>query len=95
MTKVKVRIDMDEGWRWWPVTEAKRDAHELAMGLEPDLARAIRQPMTLEVDKELLDRYEAAYAQMRPLQEALENLYRVQQGLIPWPDQPTPDHTLL
>jgi hypothetical protein len=95
VSKVKIRIDMDEGWRWWPVTEAKRDAYETAMGLEPDLTKLIRKPMTLTVDQALVDRYEAAYQEYRTLQEQLEQLYRVQEGIEPWEDAPIPQHTKL
>jgi hypothetical protein len=91
----KVRIEMDEGWRWWPITEAMRDAYETAMGFEPDLARQLRQPMTLDVDQDLIDRYTTAYVAYRELQDQLEQLYRVQQGIDPWPEQAIPEYKVL
>jgi hypothetical protein len=95
MAKVKIRVDMEEGWQWWPVTEVRQAEYEDAMGFEEALRRQLRKPMTLEVDEELVQRYQAVYKAHRELQEALENLYRIQEGLKPWGDQSIPDHTIL
>jgi len=80
----KVRIEMDEGYRWWPVTIAEQTANA-----------AIRYPMTLEVPDDLLVRYKQAYTQYRQLQVELEQLYRVQVGLAPWESDPVPEHKVL
>jgi hypothetical protein len=95
MSKVKIRVDMEEGWQWWPVTEVQRATYEDAMGFDEALRRQLRRPMTLEVDQELVDRYEAAYKALQPIKEALEQLYRVQEGLVPWESTAVPEHTIL
>lgn len=68
---IKVYIEMDEGWRWWPVTE-------------DDPAREyFSKPMTMEVSEELLAEYKTAYDAYRAVQMKLEALFRAQEGYPP------------
>jgi hypothetical protein len=88
----KVYIDMDEGFRWWPVL-SDRDLS----WLPPEYHATIRdrETPTMEIPQELLDRYEAVALSYRELQAAFEQLYRIQQNLQPWPGQAIPDYTLI
>lgn len=91
----QVRIEMDEGWRWWPDTVPAQTAMEDAMGLSDETRRILRRPMTLDVPDEMLARYKRVYAEYRQLQTELEQLYRVQEGLTPWDSDPVPEHKVL
>jgi hypothetical protein len=95
MSMIKIRIEMDEGWVWWPVTETQRAEYEKAMGFDAALSLATRRPLTMEVDQDFITRYEAVYAAYREMRGALEQLYRVQEGLAPWDTPGVIEHTLL
>lgn len=51
--------------------------------------------MTLEVPKALVDEYLTAAAAFVTVQEKLEQLYRVERGLIPFLSPEIPEHVLL
>jgi hypothetical protein len=80
---VKVFIDMDQGFRWWPV-------------MEDDPIHAYwHRDMTLEITNELMAEYKTAYEAYQAVQEKLEALYRIQNGYEPHPSQVAPEHKLL
>jgi hypothetical protein len=68
---MKIRINMDEGWRFWP--EYPGDF------LYDNYGRG--QPMTLEVPNEFIERYNTAYREFQVIHSKMEELYRLQQGL--------------
>jgi hypothetical protein len=80
---VKVYIEIDEGWRWWPVTE-QDPVHQYGP-----------KSMSMEVPQELLTEYNIANTLYQNVQEKLEALYRVQEGMNPHPNQVVPEYTLL
>ena len=80
---VKIYVEMDEGWRWWPVTE------------QDEMRQYWSKPMSMEVPDELVTEYKTAYEAYWTVQEKLEALYRVQQGYTPHPNQVVPEHTML
>ena len=80
---VKVYIDMDHSFRWWPI-------------MENDPTHAYwRKDMTFEVSAELLAEYNIAHTLYQNVQEKLEALYRIQTGYEPHPNQVVPEHKLL
>jgi hypothetical protein len=80
---VKVYIDMDQGFCWWPV-------------LEDDPIHAMwKREMTMEVSAELLAEHKIAYEAYQAMQEKLEALYRIQNGYEPHPSQVAPEYKLL
>ncbi len=80
MTKVKVRIDMDEVWSW---------SISVRMQMRRDHAE------TMEIDEALLDEYNVLSDQWYNLQDRLEQLYRAQEGLKPWIAPEIPEHVRL
>lgn len=72
---IEARIDMDECWAFWPVTDP-----------------TIRKPATIRIPVELVTEYTRVQQQYRELQGKMEQLYRVQEGLDPWPETPVPEH---
>ena len=80
---VKVFIDMDQGFRWWPVLETD-PIHELW-----------KRDMTMEIPEELLREYNIAYTLYSVVQDKLEALYRIQNGYTQHPTQVIPEHTML
>lgn len=72
----RVYIEMEQGWNWWPV-------------LETDIS-SLRKKSTFDVDPALIEQYRAAVAEYDRIQQLFEQLYRIQQGLDPWPGQEIP-----
>jgi len=87
--KVKVRIEMDQMFHWWPLNADQMAERYEMVGMPVPLRRS----PTLEVDAELFNEYEAMRSKYYELQEKLEQLYRVQEGLEPWTSCPVPDYT--
>jgi hypothetical protein len=79
---VKVYIEMDQGWDWWPVTEQ-------------DPMRPWMKPMSMEIPDALLQEYHTTFKAFQAVQEKLETLYRIQEKLKPHPNQVVPKHKLL
>lgn len=80
----KIYVEMDEHWAFWPVVQ----------GSEADYGWRPKEP-TMEVEQSLIDEYEAAAHMMRVVRDKIEQLYRIQETLAPWPEPPVPKHTLL
>ena len=78
---VKVFIEMDEGWSWWPV----------ASGSDNFFGDV---PPTLEISDELLEEFKSVESRWYDLQAKLEQLYRIQEGLEPF-NMPIPEHKVL
>jgi hypothetical protein len=79
MQTVRVLIEIDEGFRFWPV-------------LEENLRWSAP---TLEIDKALYDEYETAQNMMRKVQDKIEQLYRVQRNLVPHNEPEVPQHKVI
>jgi transcriptional regulator of NAD metabolism len=77
--KVKVNIQMEDAWQFWPVNEYGRS----------------QGPLTMEIDAELFDRFTKAREAYDEVNQLMEQLYRVQEGLKPWQSVGVPEHTLL
>jgi hypothetical protein len=89
--KIKVRIDMDQVF-WWDIVSAADIAKRSELFcLPPELA----PELTMKIDKSLFDEYEKLLGMYRDIQDKLEQLYRVQEGLAPWASTPVPDYTKL
>lgn len=65
---VKVVIEMDSMWIFWPVDR------EIGAG----------EDATMEISKELFDSYTKVQAEFNKLNEQIEQLYRIQTGKQPW-----------
>lgn len=79
MSLTPAYIEMDEGWVWWPVTFTNIE----------------RKQARIAVPQALLDEYTEAQQRWRQVQEKLEQLYRVQEGLQPWNEPEVPTHEVL
>jgi len=79
----KVRIEMDEGFNWFPVSE------------DSPLLHAYGRSTTMDVPEALILEYQEAVERWTTVQEKLEQLYRVQEGLTPWTAPPIPEHVKL
>lgn len=77
----KIRVEMDEGFHWFPLERDSAVLHLLP-----------NKFVTLEVSDELLKEYAVAANAFNDIQDKLEQLYRVQEGLTPWSDPPIPEH---
>jgi hypothetical protein len=80
---VKVYIEMDQGWDWWPALENDTN--------HPSWERE----MTMEIPDTLLLEYYTAFRAFQDVQEKLETLYRIQEKLKPHPNRVVPEHKLL
>ena len=80
---IKVYIDMDQGFRWWPITE------------DDNSNPYWKTPPTMAIPEELLVEYKSAYNAYQVVQEKLEALFRIQNGYVPIPSQVAPEHKLL
>lgn len=89
---MKVYIDMDSGFRWWPVS-ATRDLSYLPEEYHQCIRE--REKPTMEVPDELVAEYTRISTEYSLMQEKLEQLYRIQRSLDPWPNTPIPDYKLL
>lgn len=92
---MKVRVDMDEGWHWWFITSKSQEELLTAMGHDEEMKHVLRRAATLEIPQDLYDEAQAAWATHRAVQDKLEQLYRVQEGIEPWQSPPVPEHVLL
>lgn len=81
----KIRIEMDESFRWWPVTEEENQWRTGGRVFVP----------TFEIDETFLAKYRALHREYQDLQEQFEQLYRIERGLDPWPNVEIPNHTTL
>ena len=70
---------MDEAWTFWPITEV----------------RSFTGPLTMEIDQTLFDQFTEAQQKYNELKDQMEQLYRIQEGYIPYQDTIIPEHTLL
>lgn len=83
---VKVRIEMDEGWYWYPkfVTQTPEETEEICAEFkhDPDMQTFIRRKETpsMEIPAELLKEYESARDAYHSIQRKFEVLYRKQEG---------------
>lgn len=84
MTTVKIHVDMDESWLFWPVYEGCQQ-YRWSLPKTP----------TLEVPVALVEEYERASAAYFSIRDKMEALYRVQQGLPPHPNMIVPEHKIL
>lgn len=78
---MKVVIEMDDGWRWWPVDEENPGWNRIDRALKTRKA-------AVEVDPEWFAQYQRVNAQYYKMQEQLEHLYRHQEGLEPFLQSP-------
>lgn len=69
MDKIKINIQMDQDFYWWPMTEE-------------DLAAAKwkNEKARLLVDSSVVDRYNSIATEFYELQAMLEELWRAQEG---------------
>lgn len=101
MSGIKVRIDMDEGWMWWPIVKfpdaEHLEEHLKELGDDEDLKEFVRKKETpsMEVPPELLAEYLEASQRYFAINKKLEQLYRIQEGLEPWPEQEIPVYNLI
>lgn len=85
---VKVRIEMDEGWYWYPkfVTRSTEETDEVCAEFPDNLEMQafIRQKETpsMEISTELLKEYETVRDAHTALMYKFEALYRKQEGLF-------------
>ena len=109
MSMVKVRMNVDEGWWFWPEDEFPSDAElqELLDSLGEDrdnptfggetlgefVVRTSRP--SIEIPQELFDEYKAAYERFCLVHSQMEQLYRVQQGMAPFESPPIPEYRKL
>ena len=80
-----VVVDMDRDWVWRLLGASQ--SNEVARQVALELAK-----VKLQVPLELVNRYERVAQEWFELQQELEQLYRVQQGLKPWSNPPIPPH---
>jgi hypothetical protein len=91
---------MDECWSWWPVLEfqSPEEVAKVVAELGDDQTTIDwvkkRETPALEVDAEFLEQLDRASAVYHSLKAQLEQLYRIQQGLEPWPTVPVPDYKI-
>lgn len=78
---MKVVIEMEQGWHWWPIDEA--DPGPLLLGVSKTWGQR-----SIEIDQEVFERYKRVSAEHQQLQELFEHLYRHQQGLEPFLQSP-------
>jgi hypothetical protein len=87
----QIRMDMDEGWMWYPVTEFETgevlEAHLKELEGNPDLAEFIKRKNTpaLEISDALMTAYREASAKYFRIMDIFEGLYRQQEGLATHP----------
>lgn len=81
----QIQLQMDQAFHWWPVVEPEA-------GKDRDMRG---WAMMFEVDQSLIDRYQAARREYEAVQQQLEQLYRIGNGLDPWPGVEIPNHTWL
>jgi hypothetical protein len=81
----QIYVDMDDGFTFYPVYEGSVHHHDWM----------VRKPFKLEVDQALIDEFEAASRAFSLAREKMEQLYRVQEGLVPWESSPVPEHKVL
>ena len=82
MGMVKARIDMDDGFTWSPTTK------------NCGIFR-FDQTETMEIDEALVNEFNSLVDKWYNLQWKLEQLYRVQEGLVPWVQPEIPEHVRL
>lgn len=78
---VKVVIDMDQTWRWWPRVGEK------IIVRKPAGEREERDPI-IELPDAFMSEYRQVSARYQEMQEYLEHCYRHQEGLTPFDDSP-------
>jgi hypothetical protein len=83
---MKVVIEMDEGWRWWPIDEQNPGWYRIDTKIED-------RKVAIEITEEMYERYKRVSAEYFEIQEQMEHLYRHQQGYYPHLQSPFhPDH---
>lgn len=86
---MKVYVEMDQGFVWWLVKEADLDLTDRPYKTERLNERAV----AIEVEEKTFEEYAAIAAKYYEMQREVENLYRKQEGLDPWPDT-VPDNSI-
>lgn len=77
----KVVINMDEGWRWWPVAKDK------IIERKPNGDFVDHEPV-IELSDAFMADFRRVANEYFELQQYLEHCYRHQQGLTPFDNSP-------
>lgn len=77
---IEVFIDMDTTWAFIPF---------------PRNTESDSRSGSMEISRDLFDRYDAALHEYQQVTAEIEQLYRVQQGLQPFSSPLVPDHKIL
>ena len=78
---IKVHIEMDQVFNWWPISEQALDSTSSAP--------------TMMVDEEWFNKFNAVSAAARELQQEVEQLFRLQQGMRPLTNATIPNHKMI
>ena len=109
MDMVKIRIEIEEGWWFWPVDDfpTKNEVDEMVNSLGEQAGSSLlgectfeqhvqrSNGPTLEIPKKLLDEYNQALLHFSQIHAQLELLYRVQERLTPHEKPEIPEHRKL
>lgn len=79
---MRVLVEMDQGFQWWLTKEADIDLADQPLNSH----RLTDRKVAIEIEEKTFEEFAALTAKYYGMQRELENLYRKQQGLDPWPE---------